>query len=69
MKLAKNKAKAKQHPEAELLLFENNWSPHPRYRPKIIGDIKMYKKQLCLFKRGYMINGNKNEAENEQQIT
>ena len=44
-------------------------SPHPLYRPKIIGDIKMYKKQLCLFKRGYMINGNKNEAENEQQIT
>ena len=29
----------------------------------------MYKKQLCLFKRGYMINGNKNAAENEQQIT
>ena len=44
-------------------------SPHPRYHPKIIGDIKMYKKQLCLFKQGYMINNNKNEAENEQQIT
>ena len=29
----------------------------------------MYKKQVRLFKRGYMINDNKNEAENEKQIT
>ena len=37
-------------------------SPHPRYHPKIIGDIlKMYKK-----KQGHMINDNKNETENEK---
>ena len=36
---------------------------HPRYDPKIIGDIiKMYKKQVHLFKGGYMIN----EVENEK---
>ena len=29
----------------------------------------MYKKQVCLFKRGYMINENENEAKNEKQIT
>ena len=29
----------------------------------------MYKKRVRLFKRGYMINGNKNGAENEKQIT
>ena len=29
----------------------------------------MYKRQVRLFKRGYMINDNKNEAENEKQIT
>ena len=45
-------------------------SQNPRYHPKTIGDIlKMYEKQVRLFKRGYMINGNKNEAENEKQIT
>ena len=26
----------------------------------------MYKKQVRLFKRGYMINDNKNDAENEK---
>ena len=26
----------------------------------------MYEKQVCLFKRGYIINDNENEAENEQ---
>ena len=29
--------------------------------------IYMYKKQACLFKWGYMINYNENEAENEKQ--
>ena len=29
----------------------------------------MYKKQIRLFKSGYMINGNENVAENETQIT
>ena len=37
LKLAKNQAKAKQHPEAELLLFEIIRFSHPHYHPKIIG--------------------------------
>ena len=30
---------------------------------------KCTKKQVSLFKRGYMINDNENEARNEKQIT
>ena len=36
---AKNKAKANQHPEAELPLFENYSLSYPRYQPKIIEGI------------------------------
>ena len=36
LKLAKNQAKAKQHPEAELLLIENFHLLHPCYHPKLI---------------------------------
>ena len=36
MKFSKNQAKAKQHPELELLQF---CFLHPRYDPKIIRDI------------------------------
>ena len=40
LKLTKNLAKAKQHPEAELLLFENySLFFHLPYHPKIIGNI------------------------------
>ena len=56
-KLVKNQAKPKQHAEAELV-FENCF-PYPRYHTKIIGE------PVRLFKRGYMINDNENEAENE----
>ena len=67
LKLAKKRAKAKQHPEAELLLFENHSlststlssNNNRRYSKK------RTKKQVRLFKQDYMINGNKNEAENE----
>ena len=38
LKLVKNQGKAKEHPEAELLLLEN-YLLHPHYHPKIIGDI------------------------------
>ena len=49
LKLAKNQTKSKQHPEAEILLFENySLSPRQRYHPKI----------SRLFKRHYMINDN-----------
>ena len=39
MKLAKNQAKAKQHPEAKLLLFEHFSLSSSRYHPKTIGNI------------------------------
>ena len=40
MKLAKNQAKAKQHPEVELILFENySLLVSKSYLPKIAGDI------------------------------
>ena len=29
----------------------------------------MYKKQVCLFERGYMINNYVNETDHEKQIT
>ena len=37
LKLAKNQAYAKQHPEAELWLLEIIHILHPSYHPKIIG--------------------------------
>ena len=39
LKLAKNQAKAKQHPEAELLLFENYWISWSTLSSKIIKAI------------------------------
>ena len=39
LKLERNQAKSKQHPEAELLLFENYPLLHPRYHSKLIGNI------------------------------
>ena len=62
LKFTKNQAKAKQHLEAELLLFENisisssmlssknNWR----------NSKKWTKKQVRLFKRGYVTNDNEN---------
>ena len=64
--MAKNQAKAKQH-QHNFCYLKIICSPHPRFHPKIIGDIlKMYKKTSSLFKRDYMINDNKNEAKNEK---
>ena len=45
LKLAKKQAKAKQHPEDELLLFENFHILHPCYHPKIIGHTLKKKQQ------------------------
>ena len=67
MKLVKNQAKAKQHPETELLVLENyslfssmlSSKNNSRYSKKCT------KKQVLLFKRGYMINDNENEDKNE----
>ena len=58
--------------ETELLLFENyplsssilSSKNNRRYSKKCKKN-----KQIRLFKRDYMINGNKNEAENEKNIT
>ena len=46
----KNQANVKQHPEAELLVFENYSHLHPRYHPKIIGHFlknKQKNKWVC----------------------
>ena len=67
MKLVKNQAKAKQHPETELLVLENyslfssmlSSKNNSRYSKKCT------KKHVRLFKRGYMINDNENEDKNE----
>ena len=46
---AKNQANAKQHPEAELLLFKLIHILHPHYRPNIIGHtLKNKQKNKCV---------------------
>ena len=67
MKLAKHLAKAKQHPQAELFLFENYSPSSPTLSSKNNRRYckKFTEKQARVFKRGYIINYNKNEAENE----
>ena len=43
------------------------WFFHPRFHPKIIGDIlKNVQKHMRVFKWRYMINGKENETENEK---
>ena len=64
--MAKNQANAKQHPEAELMLFENIHILHPRCHPKLIGQIlknKQKNKCACI----HNINHNENEDENEKK--
>ena len=58
----------KQHPKTEILLFENYLLSLFTLSSKNNGRYskKMYKKPVRLFKRGYMINDNENEAENEK---
>ena len=51
LKLIKNQANVKQHPEAELLVFENYSHLHPRYHPKMIGHFlknKQKNKWVCI---------------------
>ena len=62
MKLAKTQVKAKQHLAAELLLLENYSLSSTTLSSK---NNRRYKKQVLLFKRGYMTNDNENEAQNE----
>ena len=58
LKLAKNQANAKQHPEAELLLMEIIPILHSRYHPKILGH--------TLKTRTKCLNHNENEKEKEK---
>ena len=53
LKLAKN---LKQHPEAELLLFENYRFLHPCYHLKMTGDILKNQQKISVFsKRLYVM--------------
>ena len=63
LKLAKNQANDKQHPEAKILLFKNH--PHSSgYHPKTVRHtLKAKQKNNCV-----CINHNENDDENEKQI-
>ena len=66
--MAKNQAKAKQHSEAELLLFENYSHSSSTLLSK---DNRTYsrkeaKEQVCLHSWDYAINHNENEDGNEK---
>ena len=62
------KIKQNQHPEAELLLFENHslFSSTLSSKNNRRYSKKCAEKQVHPFKRGYMINDNQNEAENKK---
>ena len=68
MKLVKNQAKTKQHHEAELLVFENcSISSTALSSKNNFGEItKKVQKKVRLFMWGYIINENKDDAENEK---
>ena len=63
LKLAKNQAKTKPHPEVKLLLIENVSLFSSTLSSK---NSKIYKKQGHLFKWGYKITDNENEAGDEK---
>ena len=67
MKLVKNQAKAKQHPETELLGLEHYsfFSSSLSSKNNSRYSKKCTKKKVRPFKRGYMINDNENEDKNE----
>ena len=48
LKLAKNQAKAKQRPEAEILLFKIIRFLHPCYHSKITGDVPKNKQKTSV---------------------
>ena len=68
MKFAKNQVKAKQHPEAELLLLRSyslSSSMLSSKNNKRYSEICAKNKYVC-FHVDYMINDNENEVENEK---
>ena len=68
LKLAKNQANAKQHPEAELLVLENysHSSSTLLSENNRTHSIKQAKEQSCLYSWDYTINHNDNEDENKK---
>ena len=66
--MAKNQANVKQHPDTELLLFENYFNSSPTLSSKNNGTYskKQAKGQVCLYSWDYMINHNENEDKNEK---
>ena len=63
----KNQANAKQQPEAEFLLFENN--SHSLSENNRTYSRKSAKEKAYLYLWNYTINHNENEIENEKRIT
>ena len=68
LKLAKNQANAKQHPETELLLFENDSHSSPTLSSKNNGTYskKQAQEQVCLYLWDFTNNHNENEDKNEK---
>ena len=68
LKLAKNQAYAKQHPEAELLLFEHysHFSSTLLSKNNRIYSKKQAQEQFCLYLWDYAINRNEDEDEIEK---
>ena len=68
LKLPKNQAKAKQHPEAERLLFENNSHSSSKLSSEnnTTYSKKCTKNYGFCFNEIYMINDDENEAEIEK---
>ena len=62
--MVKNQANARQHPEAELLLFENYSHSLSTLSSKNdrTSSKKQANEQVCLFSRDYTINQNENGA-------
>ena len=66
--MAKNQTNAKQHPEAEVLLFEtsSHSSPTLSSRSNRTHSKKYVKERVFLYSRNYSINHNENDDENEK---
>ena len=67
--MEKNQANAKQHPEAELLQFENysHFSSTLSSKSNRTYSKKWAKEQVCLYSWDYTINYTENEDENEKR--
>ena len=68
LKLGKNWANAKQHPETELLLFENYSHSCSTFSSKNnkISFQKLAKEHVCPYSWDYASNHDENEDENEK---